>query len=129
MKNQNAECQACKVRKAEFTVQKYGLKYDDNYDWGEAFEREFFAECKVERWRKRGKTYYQMTNKAGVVRNIDINHLENERIMRRELEALMGQTMPPLIGCFRDSISRRIVMTSPLRPDMQPLNNWRSLLD
>ena len=123
MKNQKAECQACKRRKAEFTVKKYGLKYDDNYDWGEAFEKDFFAKCKIERWRtKRGRVYYQMTNKAGEIMMISVNQLESERIMRRKLEAITSKPMPPLIGCFRDSIIRKIVETSPLRPDMQPLN-------
>ena len=120
MKNQKAECQACKRRKAEFTVQKYGSKYADNYDWGEAFEKDFFAKCKIEWWRsKRGTAYYQMTNKAGEIMMISVHQLESERIMRRKLEAITGKTMPPLIGCFRDSIIRKIVETSPRRPDMQ----------
>ena len=124
MKNQKAECQACKRRKSEFTVKKYGSKYEDNYDWIEAFQADLFAKCKIERWRsKREKTYYQMTNKAGEIMMISVHQLESERIMRRKLEAITGKTMPPFLEWFRDDLARKIVTTSPLRPDMQPLNN------
>lgn len=90
----------------------------DRYELMDAFQADFFARCKIESVRKRVNIYYHITNEDGHIVTMTFEQFHSMKVMRRNMEAITGKSMPHADEWDLATFAQKIVTASQRRPEM-----------